>query len=331
MASLLRVSRGLRLRPGLTLPGAYWNATNRTLSMGGSYAIKLQIRSFRRARDVTAEEVALALSNRRDKTTSGDARVRGEWANDQEAPQAKLAKKGRLEELKALIEAGKISEDHQINVRAAMADLEAGKPTSSFYQEGKGRESEELVVGPSAPRVWHESAPRTYRFSKLTRKVSSFSRTREGTHIRLEVRLCPKKLGYEPPKKARIQLSALYDTGCDMLSLWDDDMDQLKPPPDYINPKRNIEIMFANGDTRFEQRIDVNIRLLDAETGRPVSGWIDKIASVGPKAEGVPRLTGSRMMDAWFLCSAPNNKLYISESGKSLGNVLRSLKRWAGL
>ncbi|KAK6336525.1 hypothetical protein TWF696_002075 [Orbilia brochopaga] len=62
-----------------------------------------------------------------------------------------------------------------MNVKAAIADMETGRTTSSFYQDGKGREKEELEVSPSAPSVWLERARRTLRPTKLVRPVSSFS------------------------------------------------------------------------------------------------------------------------------------------------------------
>jgi|SRR5579862_1772995 len=115
---------------------------------------------------------------------------------------------------------------------------------------------------------------------------------------------------------------AMNDTGSDVLTIFDVDMQHLGIYQGYAGWLGPVVIVGAGGVVGIFPTIRVQVQLV-RDDNTPWSDWITEDAIVRPVVPGVPRLSGSGIREALYLATGPGNHvLAVSTTKGGLTSLL---------
>jgi hypothetical protein len=114
----------------------------------------------------------------------------------------------------------------------------------------------------------------------------------------------------------------MNDTGSDILSLFDTDLQYLGNHQQYAGWLGHVAICYANGAIGIHRKIRVQVQLVK-NNNSPWSDWIEEHAIVQPQRPGLTRLSGVKIRGALYIVgTAPDNHSLAVATTKSGLNSL---------
>ncbi len=115
---------------------------------------------------------------------------------------------------------------------------------------------------------------------------------------------------------------AMNDTGSDILSLFQSDLQYLGNMQGYAGWLGVIPISYANGATQYYPRIKVEVQLV-RDDNIPWSDWIRELAIIQPDSPGLSRLSGYEIRNVLYLGTSPgNHSLAVATTKGGLASLL---------
>jgi hypothetical protein len=110
-----------------------------------------------------------------------------------------------------------------------------------------------------------------------------------------------------------------YDTGSNMLTIFEEELDLFYGLPNPVLPKLFVETAAGVVET---PTMPVEVRLVVMSVG-VLQDWYSCTVVVIPRSPGSIRL--SPVMPPWYLCLDPDNELWVAKSKTKLGRIVPSM------
>ncbi|KIN01386.1 hypothetical protein OIDMADRAFT_180208 [Oidiodendron maius Zn] len=115
---------------------------------------------------------------------------------------------------------------------------------------------------------------------------------------------------------------AMNDTGSDILSLFNSDLQYLGNIQGYTGWRGVIPISYGNGVIQYYRKIRVEVQLV-RDDNTPWSDWIEEVAIVKLNSPGLSRLSGYGIRNALYLGTSPgNHSLAVAATKSGLASLL---------
>jgi hypothetical protein len=104
---------------------------------------------------------------------------------------------------------------------------------------------------------------------------------------------------------------AMNDTGSDILSLFNSDLQHLGNIQGYTGWRGVIPISYGNGAIQHYPKIRVEVQLV-RDDNTPWSDWVEEVAIAKPDSPGLSRLSGYGIRNTVYPCHAHLRSKYTS-------------------